>query len=526
MGIRTKVLLAFLLCFGLVGWASLVLLERRMDAEFEILERADLVDSMGRVHKVLDASVASLHSQTRDWAEWTEMYDFIRAPSKHPAWARSNLAPQSLETADLSFVELLDTQGRVVWAVLPANAPPSLQIPAAVRTALARDALAAEGAGKCGLVPLGKHMALACAIRVVHSDLSGPPAGLVVMVRVLDERRVASLQEQTGFGLRLLATHDIPGEVQWWRGILSAHRLGTRDLALRMQPQVNVVYLPLADLARQPLAALEVRVPRELFVRTQSLQTRVVVQAIVSALCIALLLATAVHWLLIRKLRTFIQQLQSLAERAAWERRIVLPGQDELGMLASEVNLMLEMIEAQVKELTALSLTDALTGLANRRAFEMRLTLEFGRARRHGQPLSLLIIDVDFFKRFNDRYGHPAGDAALRTVAGILAAVCGRAVDLASRMGGEEFSLLLPATGMAGAVDMAQRIGQALEAADVAHADSSVASHLTASIGIASLHPSDESAHALVERADRALYAAKSGGRNRYHCDDPMALTG
>lgn len=526
MGIRSKVLLAFLLCFGLVGWVSLVQLDIRMDSEFETLERADLVDSMGRVLKVMDASVSSLNSQTRDWAEWSEMYDYVQAPARHATWAGRNLNTQAIETADLSFVNVLDANGRVIRALHPATTAPHTQIPEDVRLALVRTLRAGTQSTQCGLLKTPEHPALACGVRITHSDHTGKFVGLVVMARLLDERRMSQLQEQTGFTLRLLGADDVPREAHWWRETLPEHRLGARDFALRKQPQVNVLYAPLYDLNRQWIATLETRMPRELFVRTQALQARVAVQAVVSALFIALLLAAAVHWLLIRRLRTFNTQLQDVAEAAAWGQRIVLPGRDELAALASEVNLMLEMIEAQVKELTALSLTDTLTGLANRRAFDMRLALEFGRARRHDHPLSLLAIDVDYFKRFNDRYGHPAGDAALQAVSDVLTKACGRTVDLAARMGGEEFSLLLPNTRMEGAVDVARRIGQLLADKAIAHAESSVGRYLTASIGVATLHSSDVSAHALWERADRALYVAKAQGRNRHQCDNPVAIAG
>lgn len=522
MGIRSKIFLAFLLCFGVVGWLSLVLLEQRMQAEFATLERADLVESMVRVQKVMDASAGSLTSQTRDWAEWTDMYEYAKAPAQHQAWAHSNLDGQALETADLSLVDILDGQGRVVLAVRTTGT--ELRVPAEVRKQLAQAMQAPGATPRCGLQPLAQELALVCVSRITRSDRSGDFLGAVLMGRLVDARRVGQWQEQTGFGMRLLGAGDLPPQVDWWKNVLPAHRLGEQDMAVQAQAQRNLVYTPLTDIAGQPVAMLEVSVPRELFVRTQALQGRVVVQAIVSALGIAVLLAAAVHWLLVQRLRAFKTQLQALASEAAWSRRIRVPGKDELGVLAAEVNLMLEMIEDQVKDLTAQSMTDTLTGLPNRRAFDMRLALEFGRARRQEHALSLLVVDVDFFKRYNDRYGHPAGDAALRAVAEVLCAACTRAVDLAARMGGEEFSVLLPNTPMDGAVDIALRVERLLAAKALPHADSEVDAHLTVSIGIATIHVHDETAHALVERADRALYAAKAQGRNRHQCDLPKPV--
>jgi diguanylate cyclase (GGDEF)-like protein len=164
-----------------------------------------------------------------------------------------------------------------------------------------------------------------------------------------------------------------------------------------------------------------------------------------------------------------------------------------------------------------MTLTDKLTTLPNRRAFDARLVLESARERRTGQPLALLVLDVDHFKRYNDHYGHPAGDAALQAVAEVLRSACGRAVDMAARTGGEEFAMLLPHTEMQGAVEMAQRIQQLLRHRQIPHADSPVADCLTVSIGIA-LSAADRPED-LVQRADQALYTAKHSGRNCYHCD-------
>jgi diguanylate cyclase (GGDEF)-like protein len=193
-------------------------------------------------------------------------------------------------------------------------------------------------------------------------------------------------------------------------------------------------------------------------------------------------------------------------------------GDDELGQLATKVNQMLDLIQSQMNSLTALSMTDALTGLANRRAFDARLKLELARAKRNSKPLALLILDVDFFKRYNDRYGHPAGDATLQAVANVLKNTCLRTSDLPARIGGEEFVALLPDTHSKGAMEIAERIRQLLYERQIAHEDSAVAAWVTVSIGVATT--CDETPEALKARADKALYMAKEQGRNRACCAD------
>ena len=135
---------------------------------------------------------------------------------------------------------------------------------------------------------------------------------------------------------------------------------------------------------------------------------------------------------------------------------------------------------------------------------------------RDRQPLSILMIDVDMFKNYNDYYGHKAGDECLKRVTAVLGSVLHRPADVVARYGGEEFVALLPETDREGAKRIANEIRDTLAQQPIAHAASEVADHVTVSIGIASAVPSmSESVETLVEHADKALYRAKSAGRNR-----------
>ncbi|MFS2115764.1 diguanylate cyclase [Herbaspirillum frisingense] len=167
-------------------------------------------------------------------------------------------------------------------------------------------------------------------------------------------------------------------------------------------------------------------------------------------------------------------------------------------------------------ELQRLTNTDGLTGIANRRYFDDYLGAEWRRARRDGLDLSLLLIDVDFFKLFNDTYGHVAGDAVLRRVAHTLDNSIQRPADLSARFGGEEFAMILPRTPLAGAQTIAHKVCQLIEANQIAHERSNVSSWLTVSVGAACVVPGQaQDISELIEMADRRLYLAKQQGRNR-----------
>ncbi len=174
------------------------------------------------------------------------------------------------------------------------------------------------------------------------------------------------------------------------------------------------------------------------------------------------------------------------------------------------------LLKLQGDLLREMVFVDGLTGDYNRRHFDVRLETEFQRAKRNGSSLGLLIADVDYFKRFNDHYGHLAGDDALRRVATLLKNQLKRPADFVSRFGGEEFVCVLPETNFDGALAVAVGIEAAVRAAQIPHAVSDVAAHLTISLGVAVMVPMAERLAAeLVEAADQQLYEAKALGRGR-----------
>ncbi|MGI4795383.1 MAG: sensor domain-containing diguanylate cyclase [Janthinobacterium lividum] len=184
--------------------------------------------------------------------------------------------------------------------------------------------------------------------------------------------------------------------------------------------------------------------------------------------------------------------------------------------LVSELLGLLRQVTSANAQLRTLTGTDPLTGIANRRQFDQALDLEWRRALRSGHRLSLLMIDIDQFKAFNDHYGHPTGDICLKAVAAALAAVPHRPADLVARVGGEEFAVLLPDTGEDGAMEVARTLNATISALGIQHA-ASTAGIVTCSIGVCAQRPvaSTVTSTDLVARADVALYTAKRDGRNR-----------
>lgn len=176
-------------------------------------------------------------------------------------------------------------------------------------------------------------------------------------------------------------------------------------------------------------------------------------------------------------------------------------------------------LRQQARALEKLVATDSLTGLANRRKFDASLENEFCRSKRDGSSLCLLMIDVDYFKHYNDNYGHGKGDECLIRLSQLLLDRVHRPADLVARVGGEEFAILMPNTEIEGAINIAETIKANLRHANIEHKHSECADHVTVSIGIAQQTNDLEvfTNKDLYNDADRALYSAKEQGRNQYY---------
>ncbi len=186
---------------------------------------------------------------------------------------------------------------------------------------------------------------------------------------------------------------------------------------------------------------------------------------------------------------------------------------------------MKKQLEKSNRKLEKLSMLDGLTGIANRRHFDSSFEEEYQRARQTQSPLSLILIDIDYFKLFNDTYGHQPGDDCLKQVASVLENECKKSTDLAARYGGEEFVILLPDTSAENALLVANRIREHINQLQIEHESSDTSNCVTISQGISCLLPNGViSSEELLERADKALYSAKENGRDQVVVDAELPM--
>ena len=250
---------------------------------------------------------------------------------------------------------------------------------------------------------------------------------------------------------------------------------------------------------------------------SETTESTILHTAIAFGLALVLVLALSAY-LSLTQISSPISQLtrtmNRLTDRHYEDEIIGTERKDEVGQMAKAMQLFRDTLQ-RAEVLEKLVTSDSLTGIPNRRAFDKTREQEWARGMRSGLPLSFCMIDIDFFKQFNDHYGHGLGDECLKQVAGALRGCVQRPGDFVARYGGEEFAAILPATDQAGAVQFGQRLHDALAALKYPHAFSSVADHVTISIGIATVVPrADLTPDMLLRSADEMLYAAKRAGRN------------
>ncbi|MFC4104122.1 GGDEF domain-containing protein [Paenibacillus xanthanilyticus] len=237
-----------------------------------------------------------------------------------------------------------------------------------------------------------------------------------------------------------------------------------------------------------------------------------------SAFALSLLIAYLLSNYLVHRIRLLKSSAQKVAEGDLQVADLSFRGRDELRELAEAFNRMTHSLRTVIDSnafLTQISSRDPLTGIPNRRCYDETLEREWRRLAQEAKPLSLILFDIDYFKRYNDHYGHQAGDECLKQVAAIVQEQVGPG-EMAARYGGEEFVVLLPDQDQADAFRAASRIQEALAARRIPHVRSEVSDMVTVSIGVSTAPAHElEHPHLLLFEADQALYAAKESGRNR-----------
>lgn len=475
---------------------------------------------------LLENEHTTLVRECQDYSAWTDLRDAVRKREK--AWIYENVLDWVRSYQGYAYSIIVDMKGCIVYD--SGNPPEDMSKNPLVQQAI-------EGRAGAGFLQSGgKLYQIACA-PITGNDFAPPQVGALIFARLADGEQMAHLWNQLGSQVTL--TPMLPGTPVENRYVPTIHA-DKGDVCMRA---------PILDLWGRACGYLETRISQSHlnFVNIATERNHWYLLGFGLALIIVIV------WLLVSFLHFALHPFVVASNRLAsgdWDVRVAYPAKDEFGDLALAFNRMAadmqdsferqqqqrQEIEHQKSELEALyeqlqtthtilentnadlreanarleeaSITDGLTGLRNHRAFQEALNYHWQMTRRNGQPLSLIMLDIDYFKQFNDTFGHPAGDELLRQVSNVLRESA-RAYDVVARYGGEEFAILLPNTGMDEAIAAAERLREQIESIENRH------SSITASLGVASTHLGHSMPATLLYQADKALYTAKRSGRNR-----------
>jgi len=512
MGLRGKIIGLFFICFGLMAILAMTILRNNLAQGFLAIEHRQATDQMQQLKHSLDNELERLNQVAYDWADWDDTYNFVQHPSAE--FARHQFAASALREIEVKLFVIMDTQGKTVFSE-SVNLETGQSESAVIFDALLENIkkrinfTAAVTEKNCGmdLSPAGPM--LLCWKPIRKSDLSGTPDGIIVIGRLFGKELQSKMRIQSNidFELTPLPVNDAPVT------LLQAGGIQTGKIEFSATDP-GVLNGELMNIVGQPTWQVHLRFPNDVSSRGEELTWKVVRVLMLVTVLAGVALLASVHFMIIRRLRRMDRDLGSIWRNGRWAGRLEAPHRkDELNDLTHTINRMLALIRKQVVMLESIALTDPLTQIANRRAFDERIEVEMSLHKRNQTALSLLIVDVDYFKRYNDYYGHPAGDEILKSIGNLLSVIACRPSDLPARVGGEEFAVILPATDLEGATHVAQLLISKLAELKLLHEDSPISGLITLCVGVTSA--GDEDVSQFVQRADKAMYNAKQTGRNK-----------
>lgn len=454
-----------------------------------------------------------LLATVRDWAHWDDTYDFVRAPAAHEDYVESNILGETFHLFNLVGIGYYDVDLNPIlrrgfdldaytWAPFEKVLPQDLAniIGSATdgeqKKSLTGWTLTDQGPAEFALE------------YITTSDEESAPAGYLLFVRLISQRQLDDLQAITRLEIAMRAAG--PADT-----VATVPPLGNSELVEGFQTARNRL---LTDPANAPVAVLSIEhdpiaTPRAIGAEQLFL--------LMGLMMVPVLTLTVTDRVLVRPLRRNANRIESMVHSQALK---FLPQEApvyELEQIRGAFNRLVEQVQTQQTYLTELSLTDALTGIPNRRAFDWTADNLWRQAMRLHESFLCVLLDIDYFKEFNDALGHPEGDQALRNVADMLVSFSRRSGDFCARLGGEEFALVVLGLSESDARNWIEKLCASVEALSIAHPGSRVSPVLTVSAGVLYIaSPGVDSAATsvadLLREADQALYDAKRAGRNRF----------
>lgn len=515
------------------------------------LEESEAKQNLQRAFESIQSEIQHIDILCHDWSAWDDTYDYVLSRSQD--YEESNLIAETFISNRLNLIYICDKKGDIVWkGIFDSEKRKQIYMPDLLKSSGVRAFLLRSGEGKEALKDLSAkgivntvHGPMLIVSRpILTSNNEGPSRGVIIMGKFLTPQLITKLTEQTRVNFKIIQLHDKKRQPPL--DLLSRITSGTPD-PYHLEPingEEIAAYYIVPDIENNPALIINLTFPRE--ISKQGIRTIhfALIYILIVGTIVLILLLFFTNSMVLKPLSQLTRLTQKVEATGDFSIRSSITGKDEIGLLSQGFNRMMEKTQVQTMELAAamneqkkeiikrknaekklriansklkeLASKDPLTALANRRCFEEVMQKEWKRAVREQTPTAVIICDIDYFKAYNDTYGHQQGDECLKEVASAIAGAIRRPMDIAARYGGEEFIALLPNTDTDGAFHVAEAMRRNIERLKITHAGSSVSSHVSISLGIAGGTPTRNSTcETLIEMADNALYRSKDEGRNR-----------
>jgi len=528
LSIRKKFII-IIIAVMVTSSACIVLVHRYiLYGNYVDLELQSAEKNLNRVTMALERELNQLNNICIDWASWDDAYAFVR--TRDIGFIKKNLGAEAFKTGIFDFFCIIDKENRIMFIKRISHEAASKESPISDTDEKSRNRIIYFFKNRpvttesiTGSVSTRFGILLLSANPILTSKGEGNIAGYVIMGKYLTESALSDIKKQTGVDFDLINLSDSRNLMEYSFQIKHMSDGAINEIFISEKEFITAISMN-NNVYGNPAYLIKSK-----FKRNLSEQGSAVINTSLLVIFSCLILLIIIIWFLIKNLiikpvDQLEYQVKSI-EDDRYSSSMIITGDDELGHLSKAIDTMAATITSKNRELIEvnrhlelISITDGLTGLYNRRHFDERIKNEWERGLRSGETLSVIMCDVDFFKKYNDIYGHQAGDECLKRVAIALKGSVHRSIDEIYRYGGEEFIILLPNTSTSGVVCIAEELLNSVFNMKIAHSGSPDYGFVTVSLGAASMIPKTmESFTGLVSHADAALYESKKRGRNRIH---------
>lgn len=476
------------------------------------LEKELAKKSINQIQSLLSHEENHLHTFALDWALWDQMADYVNHPTSY--FEEENFSPKAMDLYELDMVGVFNLDGQTIAFNQKTIDHAQNNVPQIIQNNVLDPKLIflSKSRGISGIVWINSHPMFISLQTIYSSTRSTKPQGYLLMGRYLKSTQIAKIQQETGIRFELLnAEKSLPS--------YQKETLQTNQLIFlpNNNPHVLSIHYIINDVYDNPSLIIHAISEKTIYQKGEKSVKEFIIVAFSVGLIFTLFSMMFMHFVILNPIKILRDKMEWNIDHQSFEPiHKTNRFKDEFNELITQFNRLIEHVSLQNKSLEQLSLTDPLSTLQNRRALEQYIHTLSGILSRKKISLSIIMIDIDHFKLYNDYYGHPQGDHVIIQIAQAIRDNTNRTTDFIARYGGEEFILVLLDTPQEGAVLIAEQIQQSIKNECIPHQKSLTSKYVTISVGVASLIPTDLSdIYELIGHADEALYEAKSSGRNK-----------